>query len=60
MYNIRLEGLKDPLQARRKIFLFQIIFLAKRSDIVHQVSDLLEFNHDHIPLFLVLLYFLLT
>lgn len=60
MYSIRLKGLKDPMQARGEIFLFQVMFLAKRSDGVHYVSDLLKFDHDYIPLFLVLLYFLLT
>jgi len=59
MYSIRLKGLKDPVKAKRKIFLFQVIFLAKRSDVVHHVGDLLDFDHDYIPLFLVLLYFLL-
>jgi hypothetical protein len=52
---IHLEGLEDLTQTRRKIFLFQVIFPAKRSDVVHQTSDLLEFDHDHIPHFLVLL-----
>ncbi len=48
------------MQTGRKIFLFQVVILATRSDIIHQASDLLEFDHDHIPLFLVLLYFLLV
>jgi hypothetical protein len=54
-----------PIQSTKKqqatvSFFFQVILPTKRSDVAHQTSDLLEFEHDHIPLFLVLLYFVLT
>ena len=55
---VRLKGLENFMQTRRKIFLLQVIFLALCSDVAHQASDLLEFDHHRIPILFALLYFL--
>jgi len=60
MHGVRLKGLKDCMQTTRKIVLSQVLVPARRPDIAHQASNLLEFVLHNVPLFLVLLHLLLT
>ena len=53
MHGVRFKGLKDCVQATRKIVLLQVIVLAHRPDVAHQASNFPEFFVHRIPLFLV-------
>ena len=53
MHGVRFKGLKDCVQARRKVILLQVIVLARRPDIAHQTSNLPELFVYSVPLVLV-------
>jgi hypothetical protein len=58
MSNVRRKGLEDFPQAGRNISFSQVMLLAHHTDFVDQACDTLDFVHDEVPFFFVLLHLL--